>query len=159
MRPPTGKFFGTPDRLSELRRLLSYRRLQYWQNMGKLCLRHSEVFEETVVVTVQFTHECVEFSTVIPRLQCLVHPDSSLASILSPLSPSHPHKSNNRSRISRRLLYAAIIDDALRWLRQRDKAVNSFAYRCPFPAGLSPSVNASAGGKVSRRAIYRRNTA
>ena len=43
--------------------------------------------------------------------------------------------------------------------RQRDKAVNSFAYRCPFPAGLSPSVNATAGGKVPRRAIYRRNTA
>ena len=57
--------------------------------MAKLCLRHSEVFEETVVVTVQFTHECVEFSTVIPRLQCLLRPDTSLASILSPLSPSH----------------------------------------------------------------------
>ena len=36
------------------------------------------------------------------------------------------NKNNKRSRISRRLLYAAIIDDALRWLRQRDKVVNSF---------------------------------
>ena len=58
-------------------------------NIARYCLRHSEVFEETVVVTVQFMHECVEFSTVIPRLQCLVHPDTSLASILSPLSQSH----------------------------------------------------------------------
>ena len=36
--------------------------------MGKLCLRHSEVLEEQVVETVQFTHECVELSTVSPRL-------------------------------------------------------------------------------------------
>ena len=69
------------------------------------------------------------------------------------------NKSNKRSRISRRLLYAAIIDDALRWLRQRDKAVNSFAYRSLFTASLSPDVNATAGGKISRRAIYRRNNA
>ena len=69
------------------------------------------------------------------------------------------NKSNKRSRISRRLLYAAIIDDALRWLRQRDKAANSFAYRSLFTASLSPNVNATAGGKISRRAIYRRNNA
>ena len=54
---------------------------------------------------------------------------------------------------------AAIVDDALRWLRQRDKAVNSFAYRSLFTASLSPDVNATAGGKISRRAIYRRNNA
>ena len=115
------KFFGTSDRLSELRRLFSYRTASVLREYGQTV---PATFEETVVVTVQFTHECVEFSTVIPRLQCLVHSDTSLASILSPLS-----------------------------------AVNSFAYRCPFPAGLSPSLNATAGGKVSRRAIYRRNTA
>ena len=37
--------------------------------------------------------------------------------------------------------------------------VNSFAYRSPFPASLTPDVNATAGGKVPRRAISRRNTA
>ena len=74
-----------------------------------------------------------------------------LASILSPLSPSQ--------HLAFPAVYAAIIDDALRWLRQRDKAVNSFAYRSLFTASLSPDVNATAGGKISRRAIYRRNNA
>ena len=37
--------------------------------------------------------------------------------------------------------------------------VNSFAYRSPFPASLTPDVNATAGGKIPRRTISRRNTA
>ena len=80
------KFSGTSDRLSELRHLFSYRTASVLTEYGQTV---PATFEETVVVTMQFTHECVEFSTVIPRLQCLVHPDTSLASILSPLSPSH----------------------------------------------------------------------
>ena len=147
MRPPTGNT-RTPGRSCSCGTWSGY-----GQNMGKLCLRHSEVLEEPVVETVQFTHECVEFSLVCSVLCTQTRRWRLFCRRLN------TNKSNKRSRISRRLLYAAIIDDALRWLRQRDKAVNSFAYRSLFTASLSPDVNATADGKISRRAIYRRNNA
>ena len=87
MRPPTGKFFGTSDRLSGLNFVVclvidGFSIDRIWANCACDILKYSK--------------------------------KRSLASILSHLSPSHHQQKNKRSRISRRLLYPAIIDDALR---------------------------------------------